>query len=149
MWVEGGGGGGGKRGGERGETFTKFGTWERGCESKYIAGEGEREREEELYYQRPNGKGLFVVRPIFCSDTGPDPFSIITVCLSSLSLCSRIAAGGSKSIIKSTIVSDHSAITTTAFNIPRRCRSDLVSVITLCLSSSSLSSYTVVKVDRS
>ena len=33
----------------------------------------EREREEELYYQKPNGKGLFVVRPKYCSDTGPDP----------------------------------------------------------------------------
>ena len=47
-WVEGGGGEGGRRVGDREETFTKFGTWERGCESEYIV--GEREREEELYY---------------------------------------------------------------------------------------------------
>ena len=29
---------------ERGEKFTKLGTWERGCESKYIDEEGERGR---------------------------------------------------------------------------------------------------------
>ena len=95
-WVERGRGGGGG-GGERGETFTKLGTGERGCESEYGVGEGGREREEELYYQRPNGKGLFIVRPIFLqrhrSRSAP---MIIKECLSSLSSCPHRAAGGPK-----------------------------------------------------
>ena len=57
---------------------------------------GERKREGKLYCQRPKGKGLFIVRPMFCSETGLYLLPTITVCLSSPSLCSHTAARGSK-----------------------------------------------------